>query len=132
MSTIIRLDGIITYYSSYLAYCFSMHETTGQILISVVFGGDLRLEYLSCDIHRAVRTKNKFESDRMRTKYHRPARYGGINEYNMVGTSLKLQSLWERSYSVIKRINDGVHDIKKQPQASRSIRSSGSSPKNGN
>jgi hypothetical protein len=78
------------------------------------------------DIHQYARQHLKLASDRMKTRYDKLANSAGYQEGNMVwlyrpirtkGKSPKLQSSWEGPYKVVKRINDVVYRIQRNPRS---------------
>jgi hypothetical protein len=78
------------------------------------------------DIHQYARQNLKLAIDRMKTRYDKLANSAGYQEgdrvwlyhpTHMKGKSLKLQSSWEGPYKVVKRINDVVYRIQKNPRS---------------
>ncbi|KAJ8953333.1 hypothetical protein NQ318_012128 [Aromia moschata] len=83
------------------------------------------LERRMSAVHDHVRSRLQLESDRMKTRYDVRANSSGFQEgdlvwlYNPVrrkGRSPKLQNNWEGPFTVIKRINDGVYRIQRNPR----------------
>ena len=77
------------------------------------------------NIHEKVRTNIEGASDRMKERYDIKAEKGGFKSGDLVwlhnprrrqGYSPKLQSSWDGPYVIIKRINDVIYRIRKQPK----------------
>jgi hypothetical protein len=78
------------------------------------------------DIHNYARQHLRLASNRMKTRYDKLANCTGYQEGDKVwlyrptrnkGRSPKLQSSWEGPYKIIKRINDMVYRIQKNPRS---------------
>jgi hypothetical protein len=78
------------------------------------------------DIHNYARQHLRLASNRMKTRYDKMANCAGYHEGDRVwlyrptrtkGRSPKLQSAWEGPYKIIKRINDVVYKIQRNPRS---------------
>jgi hypothetical protein len=78
------------------------------------------------DIHNYARKHIKLASDRIKTRYDRAANSAGYHEGDNLwlyrttrkkGKSPKLQSPWEGPYTIVKRINDVVYRIQRNPRS---------------
>lgn len=82
------------------------------------------------EVHNFVRQKGQLASDRMKTRYDRRANEFGFKNgdkvwfYNPIrrkGRNPKLQKSWEGPYTIIKRINDVVYRIQKNPRTKMKV-----------
>ena len=77
------------------------------------------------DVHEVVRQNIKVASDQMKERYDVRANEGGFQEGDRVwlhnpqrrkGLCPKLQASWDGPYTIVKKINDLVYRIRKQPR----------------
>ena len=125
------------------AYRSAVHDSTCRSPANVIFGTEIKLpgdlEFgvkpdtegdATCagkedslnELHEFVRTRMKTVSDRMKARYYCAANTGGFHEGQLVllynpqrkkGLSPKLQTSWDGTYKIIKRLNDVVRRIQK-------------------